>query len=122
MLHSGSQASQLGLAGGIVLWHFRHLLLAITFPSVFEIAAGAALIAVEVYLFARVERELGSRRLVGHAELTGTGQLFSGNLYAYIAPPTLCRNVQRRQLESALLAQTPLHTDCPWPVFGAPLR
>ena len=35
----------------------------------------------------RVERELGSRRLVGHAELTGTGEIFSGGLYAHVPHP-----------------------------------
>jgi protein-S-isoprenylcysteine O-methyltransferase Ste14 len=35
----------------------------------------------------RVERELGSRRLVGHAELTGTGEMFSGGLYAHVRHP-----------------------------------
>jgi protein-S-isoprenylcysteine O-methyltransferase Ste14 len=95
------------ISGGIVLWHFRHLLLAITLPSAFEIAAGLALIVVEVYLFARVERELGSRRLVGHAELTGTGQLFSGGLYAYVRHPRYA-GMFSAVFGSALLAGTPL--------------
>ena len=73
--------------GGVVLWHFRHALLAATRPPWFAIAAGFALIAVEGYLFVRVERELGSRRLVGHAELTGTGEMFSGGLYAHVRHP-----------------------------------
>jgi protein-S-isoprenylcysteine O-methyltransferase Ste14 len=73
--------------GGVVLWHFRHLLLAAARPSWFAIAAGLALIAVEGYLFVRVERELGSRRLVGHAELTGTGEMFSDGLYAHVRHP-----------------------------------
>src|ERR1700688_713990 len=73
--------------GAVVLWFFRHLLLAAARPSRFAIAAGFALIAVEGYLFVRVERELGSRRLVGHAELTGTGEMFSGGLYARVRHP-----------------------------------
>src|SRR5216684_6164184 len=73
--------------GGVLLWFYRHKLLAATRPSWFALAAGAALIAVEGYLFARVERELGSRRLVGHAELTGTGEMFSGGLYAHLRHP-----------------------------------
>ena len=73
--------------GGVVLWHFRHSLLAASRPSWFAIAAGFALIAVEGYLIVRVERELGSRRLVGHAELTGTGEMFSGGLYAHVRHP-----------------------------------
>ena len=50
-------------------------------------AFGFVLIIAEVYILARVERELGSRRLVGHAELTGTGEIFSGGLYAYVRHP-----------------------------------
>jgi protein-S-isoprenylcysteine O-methyltransferase Ste14 len=73
--------------GGVVLWYFRHSLLTATRPSWFAIATGLALIAVEGYLFVRVERELGSRRLVGHAELTGTGEMFSGGLYAHVRHP-----------------------------------
>src|ERR1700730_17167477 len=54
--------------GGAFLWSYRSLLMAPARPSWSMIAAGMALMGVEVYLFIRVERELGSRRLVGHAE------------------------------------------------------
>jgi len=73
--------------GGVSLWIFRPLLLGATRPSWVVIAAGLTLIGVEVYLFLRVERELGSRRLVGHAELTGTGEMFTGGLYAHVRHP-----------------------------------
>src|SRR3984893_7037524 len=75
------------IAGGVLLWIFRPLLLAAARPSWVAIAAGLTLIGVEVYLFLRVERELGSRRLVGHAELTGTGEMFAGGLYAHVRHP-----------------------------------
>src|ERR1700694_3261258 len=51
-------------AGGVLLWIYRRLLLSAVRPSWIAIAAGVGLIAVEVYLFIRVERELGSMRLV----------------------------------------------------------
>jgi protein-S-isoprenylcysteine O-methyltransferase Ste14 len=73
--------------GGVLLWIFRHSLLAVTRPPWGVITVGFALIGVESYLFARVERELGSRRLVGHAELTGTGEMFAGGLYAHVRHP-----------------------------------
>ena len=92
--------------GGIVLWIFRHALLATARPSWFAIAAGFALILVEAYLFARVERELGARRLVGHAELTGTGEMFSGGLYAYVRHPRYA-GMFAALLGAALLAGTP---------------
>ena len=75
------------ICGGVALWHFRQLLLAASRPPWFAIATGFALIAIEGYLFVRVERELGSRRLVGHSELTGTGEMFSSGLYAHVRHP-----------------------------------
>jgi protein-S-isoprenylcysteine O-methyltransferase Ste14 len=75
------------ICGGVALWDFRHSLLAAARPSWFAIAAGFTLIAAEGYLFVRVERELGSHRLVGHAELTGTGEMFSSGLYAHVRHP-----------------------------------
>src|SRR5258706_7548682 len=53
--------------GGVLLWIYRGLLLSSTPTSWFIIAVGIVLIGVEVYLFICVERELESRRLVGHA-------------------------------------------------------
>jgi len=73
--------------GGVLLWIYRGLLLAPGRPSWIVVAAGMALIGVEVYLFIRVERELGSRRLVGHAELTGTRGIFTGGLYKHVRHP-----------------------------------
>ena len=89
------------------MWHFRHMLLAATRPPWFSIAAGFALIAVEIYLFGRVERELGSKRLVGHAELTGKGEMFSGGLYAYVRHPRYA-GMFSAVMGAALLAGTPL--------------
>jgi protein-S-isoprenylcysteine O-methyltransferase Ste14 len=93
--------------GGVALWSSRRLLLAAARPSWFAIAAGFALIAVEVYLLVRVERELGSRRLVGHAELTGTGEMYSGGLYAYVRHPRYA-GMFGAVIGAALLAGTPL--------------
>jgi protein-S-isoprenylcysteine O-methyltransferase Ste14 len=93
--------------GGVLLWVFRHALLASTRPSWFAIAGGVTLIAVEGYLFVRVERELGGRRLVGHAELTGTGEMFSGGLYARVRHPRYA-GMFSAVLGAALLAGTPL--------------
>jgi protein-S-isoprenylcysteine O-methyltransferase Ste14 len=60
-----------------------------------------------VYLFARVEQELGSRRLVGHAELTGMGEMFSGGLYAHVRHPRYA-GMFSAVLGAALLVGTPL--------------
>jgi protein-S-isoprenylcysteine O-methyltransferase Ste14 len=93
--------------GGAALWVFRHSLLAASRPSWFAIASGVALIAVEGYLLVRVERTLGSRRLVGHAELTGTGEMFSGDLYAHVRHPRYA-GMFCALLGAALLAGTRL--------------
>jgi len=73
--------------GGIGLWLLRRRLLSISRHSWIAIASGFVLIAVEAYILVRVERELGSRRLVGHSELTGAGEMLSGGLYAYVRHP-----------------------------------
>jgi protein-S-isoprenylcysteine O-methyltransferase Ste14 len=93
--------------GGFALWFFRHSLLAAARPPWPAIAVGSALIALEGYLFVRVERELGSRRLVGHAELTGTGEMFSGGLYAHVRHPRYA-GMFCAVIGAALLAGTPL--------------
>lgn len=93
--------------GGFLLWHFRHALLAAANPPWYAIVAGIALIAVEGYLFARVERELGSRRLVGHAELTGTGEMYCGGLYSRVRHPRYA-GMFSALVGAALLAGTPL--------------
>ena len=72
---------------GALLWTFRHSLLTATRPPWVVVGSGFAFVGVEVYLFGRVERELGSRRLVGYSELTGSGEMFAGGLYAYVRHP-----------------------------------
>ena len=71
------------------------------------VGLGFALIGVEAYLFARVERELGSRRLIGHAELTGTGEMFAGGLYAHVRHPRYL-GMFSAVVGAALIAGTPL--------------
>jgi protein-S-isoprenylcysteine O-methyltransferase Ste14 len=75
------------ISGGALLWIFRQKLLSPTPPSWVSIVAGFGLLCVEVYLFVRAERELGSKRLVGHAELTGTGELSTVGMYAHVRHP-----------------------------------
>src|SRR5882762_6621173 len=94
------------IACGVLLWIYRPLLLAATQPSWFAIAAGFALLSVEIYLFLRVERELGSRRLVGHAELTGEGEMFTRGLYAHTRHPRYT-GMFCAALGAALLAGAP---------------
>ncbi|SRR5579871_1621942 len=74
-------------SGGIALWLTRNALLSPNSLSRYALTAGIALLAIEGYLFLRVEKELGSRRLVGHAELKGGGEMFSSGLYAHVRHP-----------------------------------
>jgi protein-S-isoprenylcysteine O-methyltransferase Ste14 len=92
--------------GGALLWIYHPLLMAPVRPSWFAIAAGGTLIGVEIYLLLRVERELGSRRLVGHAELTGTGEMFTSGLYAHVRHPRYT-GMFCAVLGAALVAGTP---------------
>jgi protein-S-isoprenylcysteine O-methyltransferase Ste14 len=93
--------------GAILLWTFRHLLLSATRPHAIAIAGGFVLIATEGYLLSRVGRELGERRLVGYAELTGTGEMFTGGLYAHVRHPRYA-GMFCAVTGVALLAGTPL--------------
>lgn len=93
--------------GGVALWFSRRWLFATALHPWPAIAGGFALIAVEVYLFVRVERELGSRRLVGHAELTGTGEMFSSGLYSRVRHPRYA-GMFCAVAGAALLAGSPL--------------
>jgi len=73
--------------GGVLIFYFRARLLATNPPRVWMIVAGLALIAVEPFTLRRVGHDLGGKRLVGHAELTGGGQLETSGLYARVRHP-----------------------------------
>ena len=76
--------------GGWLLYHFRRELFAgpwFDAPPAWAIAVGLALIAADFWILARVEVTLGGRRLVGQAELTGTGELATCGLYERVRHP-----------------------------------
>lgn len=91
--------------GGILLLMFRKQLFAATPARLWAIVAGLALIGAEVYLFRRVDRELGNRRLVGHVEMTGAGELATTGLYARARHPRYT-GMFSAVLGAALLAGT----------------
>jgi len=95
------------ISGGGLLWVFRHSLLSPTRPRVIALVFGFALIVAEGYLLVRVERELGGRRLVGHAELTGTGEMFTDGLYSYVRHPRYS-GMFGAVIGAALIAGAPL--------------
>ena len=77
---------------GSLLYHFRAQLfrdplIGSGAPPVWAIVAGLLMIAADAVLLTTVELELGGHRLVGHAELTGRGEMTAGSLYAWVRHP-----------------------------------
>jgi protein-S-isoprenylcysteine O-methyltransferase Ste14 len=75
--------------GDALLYHFRQQLFdwrAAAAPSWLAVP-GLLLIALDLFAFASSEMHLGTRRLVGQAELTGTGELAVSGLYTRIRHP-----------------------------------
>ena len=66
---------------------FRSELFATAQPPTWRIVLGIALIVFEVWLFARLTRDLGVARLVGKTELTGGGSIARNGIYARIRHP-----------------------------------
>ncbi len=93
--------------GGVLLVHYRAILLTEVPPRAWRIALGLPLIAIEFYTLRKVERQLGTRRLVGHAELTQSGELETSGLYARIRHPRYTA-MFCAVLGACLVAGTPL--------------
>jgi protein-S-isoprenylcysteine O-methyltransferase Ste14 len=66
---------------------FRGVLFRTDFPSWWMILCGLALIAFEVWLFARLSRDLGAARLIGRTEISGGGSLAEEGIYARMRHP-----------------------------------
>lgn len=49
--------------------------------------AGVLFILFDAWVIAHVERQLGARRLIGHAELAGTGEMKRDGIYARLRHP-----------------------------------
>ena len=75
--------------GDALLYHFRRQLFdwRAAAASSWLAVAGLLLIALDLFAFASSEMQLGARRLVGHAELTGTGELAISGLYTRVRHP-----------------------------------
>lgn len=79
--------------GGIggLLYHFRaelfRALQGPDAPSSWALVAGSLLIAADALILTIVERELGGRRLVGQAELSGRGEMTARSLYRWVRHP-----------------------------------
>jgi len=71
----------------VLLVIFRGELFRADGPRLWQIIAGFALLVFELWIFRRVRRDLGGRRLVGQTELSGGGEIVRGGIYARIRHP-----------------------------------
>lgn len=76
-------------------------------PSDLQIGAGLLLIALDLWLFSRVHRDLGTSRLIGKPELAGGGQVARAGIYARMRHPRYT-GMMASVLGGCLLAATPL--------------
>jgi protein-S-isoprenylcysteine O-methyltransferase Ste14 len=66
---------------------FHKLLFASDRAPAWALALGIALVAADGFVFYQVKRELGSKRLVGRAEMEGAGELATTGIYARVRHP-----------------------------------
>ena len=71
----------------IALVAFRRKLFLPRWPSIPAFVVGSALIALELWVFWRVQRDLGAARLVGKTEISGTGEIERSGLYGRVRHP-----------------------------------
>jgi protein-S-isoprenylcysteine O-methyltransferase Ste14 len=75
------------IAGGAFVIALRHRLIAQGSPSIIAASAGLALICVDFLLLRTAARQLGGRKLVGHAELAGKTELVTSGIYSHFRHP-----------------------------------
>jgi protein-S-isoprenylcysteine O-methyltransferase Ste14 len=88
----------------IVLFHRE--LFRPSWPSTAALGAGVAFIVFEIGIFWRVHRDLGTARLVGKAELSGSVRIEYGGMYSRIRHPRYTGSFLAI-LGACLLAGTP---------------
>jgi protein-S-isoprenylcysteine O-methyltransferase Ste14 len=72
---------------GVGLVSFRHDLFSREYPAVWRMVIGFPLLVLEVWLFERARRDLGTARFVGAIELSGGGAVVSQGIYAHMRNP-----------------------------------
>jgi protein-S-isoprenylcysteine O-methyltransferase Ste14 len=81
----GLAASWLPVTVALVAFH--RSLFRSDWPSAGAFALGLALIVFEGWLFWRVHHDLGTSRLVGKTEISGSGEIELGGIYGWIRHP-----------------------------------
>lgn len=71
----------------VLLSVYHRALLSGHWPTIWRFALGLAMIALEAWGFWRVRHDLGDARLVGAAELSGSGQIAQQGIYSKIRHP-----------------------------------
>jgi protein-S-isoprenylcysteine O-methyltransferase Ste14 len=71
----------------VLLVIFHGTLFRATRPASWEIVAGLSLILMEAWVFWRVQKDLGIRRLVGQTELSCGGEIVHRGIYSWIRHP-----------------------------------
>lgn len=66
---------------------YRHTLFSAGARPVAAVVIGLLLIALEIWIFSRAHRDLGTARLVGKTEIYGGGELAGDGVYARIRHP-----------------------------------
>jgi protein-S-isoprenylcysteine O-methyltransferase Ste14 len=74
-------------SGTLFLFAFHRSLLVANSPPFAARLLGVALVALDLILLLQVERQMGTSRLVGNAELRQSGQLNTQGLYAHLRHP-----------------------------------
>jgi protein-S-isoprenylcysteine O-methyltransferase Ste14 len=75
------------LPATLLLVAYHRQLLRRDMPPVWHVILGVILIALEVWIFWRVKRDLGGARLVGATELSGGGEMEEDGIYSRIRHP-----------------------------------
>jgi len=91
----------------VLLAEFHSELLRREAPADFQIGTGLLLIALDLWLFAKVRRDLGTSRLIGKTELTGGGEIANSGIYSRIRHPRYAGMIAS-VLGACLIAATPL--------------
>jgi protein-S-isoprenylcysteine O-methyltransferase Ste14 len=71
----------------ILLLVFHRELFRAARPALWQVSAGFALLIFEIWIFRRVHKDLGTRRLVGQTELSGGGEVVYQGIYARVRHP-----------------------------------
>ncbi|MGC1106103.1 MAG: isoprenylcysteine carboxylmethyltransferase family protein [Candidatus Acidiferrales bacterium] len=71
----------------ICLIVFRYAVFRSARPSDLQIGFGLLLIVMDIWLFERARRDLGTSRLIGKAELSGSGEVVDTGIYSYVRNP-----------------------------------